>query len=132
MLERYRQPRWALLYLVLPLAAVLLWLVQRAHLSGIEHGLLDMGVLLVVAGYVEAWRFANLVALLHHPLAGTDGSPIYYVREVTAPGVPGSEAGGVSLPAIGGVYSDLFSLPVRVAEPSPSAVDASPGAQEVG
>ncbi len=117
MLSEYRQPRWGWVYLVVPLAAVLFWLVRQVHASDTVHRLLEIAVMLVVWAYVEVWQRINLVALIHHPFLGFRGWPLYREREAVPPGTtsPAERA------ALGSFYSDLFSAPITIWEPEPSA-----------
>ncbi len=123
MSAKHPLPRWAILYLAMPLAGALFWLIQRLHPSGITRDLLMVGALLIVGGYVEAWHLANTVRLLHHPLTDRPGAPIYYVREATGAG-PTPAASGVRAVLVTGSYHDLFAMPVYIAEPMPSSTAA--------
>ena len=104
-----------MLYLTLPLAGGLFYLIERMHPSGTMRSLLQVVALLIVAGYVEVWHLANTVALLHHPLTGNHSKPIYYVREVedSPRAGPGTH---IQARFIVDSYSDLFSAPVQVGE----------------
>ncbi len=125
--DNHPRPRWGFLYLAMPLAGLLFWLVQRAKLTGTVRNLLDIGALIVVFGYVEAWRVANAVALLHHPLPGGNGGPIYYAREVVG-SVPAGSEGRLHPVFVADSGSDLSSVPGQVGEPlrplfEPSSVE---------
>ena len=110
------RPRWGLLYLVLPLAALLFWLIDRAHPSDVMRRLVQIGAVLLVFGYVDVWRVANAASLLHQSVEDRQGEPLYGAREASA----GNETGTA---AAAGPYEDLFAAPVRVVEPSPPVMD---------
>ncbi len=112
--RQYPQPLWWLLYLSLPLAALLFWLIARATLAaGVRRGL-EIGAILIVFGYVEIWHMANRVALLYHPLGVRPGQPLYKVQEAPPPGhrLPAIAAEQPALTYT--FYSDLFMGPVSV------------------
>ncbi len=119
--EKYPQPRWGLLYLALPLAAALFWLIARLRATGVERDIMMIGALFIVGGYAEAWRLANAVALLRHPLTDHPAAPIYYAREVLGPR-PAPAEPGVRAVLVTDAYDDLFSMPVYIGEPAPGAL----------
>ncbi len=116
MTNNHSRPRWGILYLVLPLAGGLLWLIHRARPAGTARTLLDLGALLVVFVFVEIWERANDAALLRQPFAGDDFLPLYVPRE-TAAGQPTAEEPGIPAVLASDEYGDLFPLPVQVGEP---------------
>jgi hypothetical protein len=119
--EKYPQPRWGLLYLALPLATGLFWVIARMHVSGAERDIMMAGALFIVGGYVEAWRLANAVALLRHPLTDNPAAPIYYVQSIME-SRPARAKPGVRAVLVTDAYDDLFSMPVYIREPSPPAL----------
>jgi hypothetical protein len=119
MLDNYRQPRWWVLYLTMPLAALLFFLIKRAHPAGAARGLLEFGALLILLGYVEVWCRANTVSLLHHPLTDGGREPIYYAWEAGAAHPVRAEKGIQAVLVTDSRY-DLFPVPVYVGEPEPS------------
>ncbi len=115
MTKNHARPRWGILYLVLPLAGGLLWLIHRARPAGTARSLLDIGALVVVFVFVEIWERANYAAMLRQPFAGDDLPPIYRSYEAVAGRM--DEAEGIPAVFASDEYSDLFPLPVQVAEP---------------
>jgi hypothetical protein len=112
------KPRWWLLYLSLPLAGGLFWLIERSNPNDFSRRLLQLGAVLVVFGYIELWRRANIVALLHYPLEGQEGQALYRASEFIPRGYRGPAQG--RRPALAySFYSELFTAPVRIAELSP-------------
>lgn len=123
MSEKHGGLRWGRLYLVLPLAALLLWGVDRMHATGARLILAQLGALLIVFGYVEFWRRTRSVAFLHNPFS-RGPQPIYRVREVVPP--------RPKTAVTGTFYSDLFVTTVGVISPSLEPLDAPAGGAEAG
>jgi hypothetical protein len=124
---KHPQPRWGLLYLALPLAGGLFYLIERGHPSGFFRSAEQVGALLLTVGYVELWRRSNALAFLHHPLYGHYDEPLYVLRDGAGPEANESEAGSPSHP-VAGFYSELFSAPLHRASPWPD--NNSPAGRE--
>jgi hypothetical protein len=59
------QPKWWLLYLMLPILAAAFLLEMRLRLTSTEHILAQLGILFVIYGFVHWWLRANSSALMH-------------------------------------------------------------------
>lgn len=110
MKQKYPQPRWWQLYLVLPLAVGLFWGIQKLHASGAALSVLQIAVLVVLGVYVEVWRLTNKMALLHHPFVEDESQRVYNARRVTSQGASAWERAGEPV-VVAEFYSDLFPFP---------------------
>lgn len=120
MAERsHLRPRWWLLYLALPLGGILFWLIESAHPSDPVRRALQIGVVLLVFGYVDWWRRANALALLR---LDTEGQRLYQISEVSrrSDADPGTDRAPATT---GTFYSGLFAARVVVSEWEPSVID---------
>ena len=120
--NHYPRPRWWLLYLCLPLAGVMFWLIERAHSSDMVRESLEIGALLIVFTHVELWRKANAVALLHHPGAGKGQATAQQVAEVTSDRAWDGADGRRRVPGYT-FCSDLFKVQMESMELPPSRID---------
>jgi hypothetical protein len=64
MSDKNPQPRWWILYAVLPLASGLLVLEVDTPMSPVLHQVAEVGIVLFAFGFVELWMISNTLALV--------------------------------------------------------------------